>query len=183
MARPETTSLPESQSPALTAADVSPEFRRVCVEFFAEVVQVLGLQRSMGQIYGLLFASPVPLSFTDISEQLDISRGSASQGLQSLRALGAIREVKSGEGRRELFEPELRLRALVSGVLRGKVEPIVADGALRLKTMRTHAGSAPTPKGRSFSDERMRKLENWRRQTGMLLPILKTVISSEPHKS
>jgi HTH-type transcriptional regulator, glycine betaine synthesis regulator len=156
--------------------DVSPEFREECVEFFAEVVQVLGIPKSYGQIYGLLFATPTPLSFTDIAEQLDISRGSASQGLQALRELGAVTNV-DGEGRRELFIPELRLRALVSGLLRKKVEPIVAGGSARLKSLRARANAAPTSAGRSFSDERMRKLENWRRQTGILLPLVRAVLS------
>lgn len=60
------------------------------MEFFAEVVQHFGVPKSVGQIYGLLYASPVPLSFSDIVERLEMSKGSASQGLQLLRSLGAI---------------------------------------------------------------------------------------------
>jgi DNA-binding transcriptional ArsR family regulator len=65
-------------------------FETECAAFFSEVVQVFGVPKSVGQIYGLLFASPEPLSFSDIVERLDISKGSASQGLQLLRSLGAI---------------------------------------------------------------------------------------------
>src|SRR4051812_18667237 len=103
-------------------------FERECVEFFADFVQVLGVPRSIGQIYGLLFSSPEPLSFTDIAERLDISKGSASQGLQSLRALGAVVSVSGENDRRERFEPELGIRKLVSGVLRERVEPVITDG-------------------------------------------------------
>ena len=64
--------------------------------FFSEVVQVFGVPKSVGQIYGLLYATPEPLSFSDIVDRLDISKGSASQGLQLLRSLGAVNvaEVK-----------------------------------------------------------------------------------------
>jgi hypothetical protein len=82
-------------------AAVSPEFERACVEFFADVVQVFGVPRSVGQIYGLLYASPQPLSFTAIAGKLDISRGSTSQGLQALRDLGAVVPVSGTEGERE----------------------------------------------------------------------------------
>lgn len=75
------------------------EFERECVEFFAEIVQLFGVPKSVGQIYGVLYASPVPLSFSDIVEELEISKGSASQGLQLLRSLGAINEAKSDEQR------------------------------------------------------------------------------------
>jgi DNA-binding transcriptional ArsR family regulator len=60
------------------------------VAFFSEVVQVFGVPKSVVQIYGLLYATPDPLSFSDIVERLDISKGSASQGLQFLRSLGAV---------------------------------------------------------------------------------------------
>lgn len=68
----------------------SSRFETECAAFFSEAVQVFGVPKSVGQIYGLLFASPEPLSFSDIVERLDISKGSASQGLQLLRSLGAI---------------------------------------------------------------------------------------------
>lgn len=87
-----------SPSPASPGAlRARQEFAEECVELFAEVVQLLGVPRSVGQIYGLLYASPEPLSFSDIVEQLDISKGSVSQGLQFLRSLGAIR-VAAGRG-------------------------------------------------------------------------------------
>ena len=66
--------------------------------FFAEIVQLFGIPKSVGQIYGLLYASPKPLGFTAIVERLEISKGSASQGLQLLRSLGAINEAEAKDG-------------------------------------------------------------------------------------
>ena len=60
------------------------------MELFADIVSALGIPKSIGQIYGLLYASATPLSFSDIIERLEISKGSVSQGLQLLRSLGAI---------------------------------------------------------------------------------------------
>jgi hypothetical protein len=60
------------------------------VGLFADIVSALGIPKSIGQIYGLLYASATPLSFSDIVDRLDISKGSVSQGLQLLRSLGAI---------------------------------------------------------------------------------------------
>ena len=54
-------------------------------------MQIFGVPKSVGQIYGLLYASPLPLGFSDIVERLEISKGSASQGLQLLRSLGAVK--------------------------------------------------------------------------------------------
>jgi DNA-binding transcriptional ArsR family regulator len=85
------------------SSPVDGRFESECATFFSEVVQVFGVPKSVGQIYGLLYASPEPLSFSDIVERLEISKGSASQGLQLLRSLGAIkvadakREAQSGK--------------------------------------------------------------------------------------
>jgi len=146
------------------------------VEFFAEVVQALGVPRSVGQIYGLLFGSPRALSFTDIVERLDLSKGSASQGLQMLRSLGAVQNVSTDRDRRDLFEPELSLRKLVGGVLHEKVEPLLKGGNTRMQRLRTAAASAPVQAGEKFSQSRVKQLEAWRRQMGLLLPVLKTFL-------
>ena len=101
-------------------------FETECATFFSEVVQVFGVPKSVGQIYGLLFASPEPLSFSDIVERLDISKGSASQGLQLLRSLGAInvaqakqpeRSTKSG-GSADKTKQQRRASSLPVGPLR-----------------------------------------------------------------
>ena len=170
---------PQTLAPALDQSRetaVAPEFEHECVEFFSEVVQVLGVPRSVGQIYGLLFASPRPLSFTDIVEQLDLSKGSASQGLQLLRSLGAVQNVGTENNRRDLFEPELGLRKLVRGVLREKVEPLLNGGNARMQRLRAAAARAPDGAGEKFSRLRVKHLEIWRRQMGLLLPVLKTLL-------
>ena len=78
--------------------------------------------------------------------------------------------------RRELFVPELQLRKLISGVLKERVDPVVTGGAVRIKKLRDHAKAAPTKSGQQFSAERLKKLESWRRQMGLLLPVLKTIL-------
>ncbi len=159
------------------AGEVSPEFERGCVEFFADVVQVLGVPSSVGQIYGLLFASLRPQSFTDIVERLAISKGSASQGLQLLRSLGAVQSMNVAGSRRELFVPELGLRKLVSGVLREKVEPMMAGGG-RLYRLRACAQKTPHGPAAKFSLDRVKQIETWRRQMGLLLPVMRTFLGS-----
>ena len=175
---PAALSSPPASVPASTTR-VQRDFERECVHLFSEVVQVLGVPRSVGQIYGLLFASPQPLSFSDIVEQLGISKGSASQGLQLLRTLGAIRLVSTDGGRsdeqpfgkaRDYYEPELSLRKLVSGVLQERIVPMAAAGTdhfARLRQIATEAG-----KQNIFLSDRIDQLETWRKRFRSVLPIL-----------
>jgi DNA-binding transcriptional regulator GbsR (MarR family) len=150
------------------------------VDFFAEVVQVFGVPPSVGQIYGLLYASPQPLSFSDIVERLEISKGSASQGLQFLRSLGAVRLVESDGPRREYFEPELSLRQLVSGVLRERVAPLAATGVDRIVHLRELAERDGDAK--DFCLDRVEQLETWRRRLKTVLPVLMALMGPKKSK-
>ena len=56
-------------------------FEAATVDFFVDAADLLGVPKSVAAIYGVVFASPVPLSFADIESHLGISKGSVSQGL------------------------------------------------------------------------------------------------------
>ncbi|HTB80523.1 MAG TPA: transcriptional regulator [Opitutaceae bacterium] len=173
------------------ADEVSANFERECVDFFAEVVQVAGVAKSVGHIYGLLYASPEPLSFSDIVERLRVSKGSASQGLRLLRSLGAINVAKpplSTHGphdagseaellRRDYYEPELSLRKLVGGVLRERVAPLTATGADRLTRLRGLVKQ--NGKNKIFYLNRIKQLETWQRRLKTVLPVLGMMLGSK----
>lgn len=183
-----------ASSPGATRAQT--EFVRECVEFFAEAVQLFGVPKSVGQIYGVLYASPTPLSFSDIVELLEISKGSASQGLQLLRSLGAInvadpklkatsdkQETRSAQdsslfasdgGRREYYEPELSLRKLMSGILRERLTPLAATGSDRLT--RLHKLAEQMGEGNDFYLDRAGQLNTWRRRLKTVLPVLSALL-------
>ena len=155
------------------------DFERECVQLFSKFVRVLGLPRSAGQIYGLLFSSLSPLCFSDIVERLEISKGSASQGLQLLRTLGAIRLV-STYGRqseeqpfgkaREYYGPELSLRKLVNRVLLKRIAPMAAVGEAGFVRLRQLAKVDQSQN--VFLVERVKQLETWRKRFRTALPVL-----------
>jgi len=171
---------------------VSTNFERECVEFFAELAQALGVPKSVGQIYGLLYASPVPLSFSDIVERLDISKGSASQGLQSLRSLGATNvavhssTISNPESEiqrnvaRDYFEPELSLRKLIGGVLSERIAPLATTGMERLNRLRELAEQ--DGEGSDFYLDRAKRLNTWRRRLKTVLPVLTVLLSPKKGK-
>jgi hypothetical protein len=135
------------------------------VGFFADAVQLFGVPKSVGQIYGLLYATPAPLTLADIVERLEISKGSASQGMQLLRSLGAIHETpakseilddefqtSSRQGRGTAYVPELGLRKLIGGVLREQVAPLASTSEARLARLQAIATEADGADGEFFSD-------------------------------
>jgi len=152
----------------------SADFERECADFFAEIVTVFGAPPSVGQIYGVVFASPRPLSFTDIVERLDISKGSASQGLKFLRDLGAVRSAEVADDRREYFAAELSLRRLVDGALRERIGPFVKGAPariIRLQQLAERSGPA-----KEFCIEQVEQLETWRRRFKVAIPLLSALL-------
>ena len=61
------------------------------IDYFVRFMNLLGLPRSVGEIYGLLYFSKHPMSMDEIVKRLGMSLGSASQGLRTLRSFKAIR--------------------------------------------------------------------------------------------
>jgi HTH-type transcriptional regulator, glycine betaine synthesis regulator len=106
------------------------------IAIFVKMAQTLGAPRSLGEIYGLLFATPQPLSFQDIYDRLELSKGSVSQGLRFLRTVGAIQPVAVEGERREYFEPVVELRALVGGFLKERINPQLAEWGVRAKALK-----------------------------------------------
>lgn len=153
-------------------------FEVECVELFADVGHALGLPKSVGQIYGLLYASAAPLRFTDIADRLEISKGSISQGIHYLDSIGAVRRAEGGDGGRDRFEPELALRRLLRGVIREQIEPLVEKGGIRMHRLKTLAEAHDTIAARDFQRDQVKRLEVWRHQATLILPLLKTLLAS-----
>ena len=167
----------ETAQPVAACSQVSDDFSRECVEIFSEVMQLFGIAPSVGQIYGLLYASERPLSFSDIFERLEISKGSASQGLNLLRSLGAVHTVTpiDGNGRREYFSPEVSLRKLLRGMLNERISPLAGKSTERLGRLRELADRSPDSE-RKFRLGRTHQLETWRRRLKAAVPVVSTLL-------
>jgi len=95
----------ETESPPLTESEKS------LIELVVDFGRMIGLQKSVCEIYGLLFASFEPLSMEKISKKLQISLGSTSQGLKVLKDLGAVKTLYVVGQRKDFYEgDEMRPR-------------------------------------------------------------------------
>jgi DNA-binding transcriptional regulator GbsR (MarR family) len=149
---------------------------RQVVAVFVDGVKVLGLPRSIGEIYGLLFVSQVPLSLDDLVQKLSISKGSASQGLRALKSLGAVREAEVGTERRTYYEPAIELKRLVGGFIREQVRPHLESGKAKITRLAETTQEIDDPERRKFLSERVERLETWMRSGGKVLPLLQRIL-------
>ena len=157
----------EASSPRLSA------FQLQSVALFISVFGVLSLPRSIGEIYGLLFSTQEPLSLDDVQHRLQLSRGSASEGLRWLRSLGAVNQVYVPGVRKEHFTAETSLRKLASGYLRDCIHPHLENGPTRLSLLESSIDPAsPTA---HFEKSRAGQVAGWYKFFGKVLPLVKAL--------
>lgn len=149
-------------------------FDEQVVSFFVDAAEILGVPRSVAAIYGIVFASPAPLSFAEIEARLDVSKGSISQGLRFLRDVGAVKEVSTTANRVELFSPDLELRKLVSRFIDKRLGKQLDDGSARLSSL-----SKAIPVCGTEADElnrRLKSLSDWHSKARAILPLARTIL-------
>jgi DNA-binding transcriptional regulator GbsR (MarR family) len=145
-------------------------FQGECINLFVHAAQALSIPRSVGEIFGLLYGSDEPLAMDDVIARLDMSKGSASQGLRWLRDMGAVRTIYVTGDRRDHFVAETELRKLAFGFLRESVEPHLSHGVDYLDRLDKTIPAIPTDK-RKFADGRLKKLRRWHRFISQILPM------------
>lgn len=160
-----------------TAQELNP-FEASVVEFFCDGVRMLGLPRSIGEIYGLLFVSKDPLSLDDLVSKLGISKGSASQGLKMLRELGAVKDAEGEIPRRSYFTPDIELKQLVGGFIKEQVRPHLASGEDKLDHIKGMLPDIRSEDQRIFYQSRLERLGGWSKKARLVLPLLQKILGS-----
>lgn len=81
-----------------------PPLNRQFVSHFGEMGSRWGINRTVGQIYALLYLSPRGLNAEEIAETLEFSRSNVSMGLKELQSWRLVNLRHHAGDRREYFE-------------------------------------------------------------------------------
>ncbi len=139
------------------------------IELFINFLKLLGMPKSIGEIYGLLFVSSRPLSMDDLMQRLKISAGAASQGLKLLRSLGAVKTVYVAGERRDHFEANLELSRFATVFIEEEITPRLERAQQRLARMEELLKQEEGP-NRKAVQERIDRLRHWVDKGTSLLP-------------
>ena len=150
---------------AMTQAKPLSELSRQFVSHFGEMGSRWGINRTVGQIYALLFLSSEPLNADQIADTLEFSRSNVSMGLKELQAWRLVQLRHQPGDRREYFQAPQDVweifKLLAEERRRREIEP--TQSMLRAAMME----EAATDEER-YAQQRMRdmhelidKLMNW----------------------
>ncbi len=148
------------------------------VDFMVRLFRLMGLPKTIGSIYGFIYASREPVSMDELTKGLNISTGSASQGLRTLKVFRAVRPSFVPGERRELFEAETDFHRFVGMFLRGELEQYVENTAKRTEKMSHRVGDLPDGADRAFFKDRVERLMSMNKRAKALIPVLEEIFSS-----
>jgi DNA-binding transcriptional regulator GbsR (MarR family) len=148
------------------------------IHLFVQFARALGLPRSVAEIYGLLFASHQPLAMDMLIERLNLSKGSASQGLKYLQDLGAVRMVYVAGDRRTHYEAVAELRKLAGRFLRQQILANFEDSESRLDRIVAQTQKLSDEQRRHIN-ERIKLLRRWERTGRRILPFVLKMLGGD----
>lgn len=156
------------------ASELAPVEREV-LDFFVHLGRYASLPRSVGEIYGLLFARGKKLTLDDLVHILSISKGSASQGLRMLRELGAVRVHYVPGDRKDYYEAETELPTLLRGFLRDQLEAKLVQTGQKLDSLCEAAVDEAQGASEGLA-ERLERLRAWQTKARRLFPLVSTFL-------
>lgn len=141
------------------------------IDLFISFMKLIGLPKSVGEIYGLLFVAGAPLNAEQITERLQISAGAASQGLKLLRSFGAVRSVYVPGDRRDHFSADLDLSTFASAFIKEELNPRLENAAERIERME-HLAKDLEGEERAAAFKRIECLRHWMERGRKMMPWL-----------
>lgn len=141
----------------MTISHQIPSLNREFIAHFGEMGSKWGINRTVGQIYALLYVSPQALNADEIAEALAFSRSNVSMGLKELQAWRLVRLRHQTGDRREYFEAPADVweifRVLAEERRRREIEPT-------LSMLRTALLETPTTDAERHAQQRMREMHD-----------------------
>jgi len=117
------------------ALAVASSARAELIDTMAKLAMMLGMPKSTGQIYGLLYLTPEALALEEIADRLSISKASVSTGVRELVAWQVVRQVFVPGDRRDFYESEPDLREALRAIYQDACKPKLEKAHRRLESM------------------------------------------------
>lgn len=145
-------------------ADHVQELQHGAMETMGRITAFWGFSKIMGQLYGLLYLSPGPLTLDEMAESLAVSKGNVSINIRALERWSMVRQVWVKGDRKDFYEAETDFWKIVKGVLQER-EKKEFDQALGSISALRKRGEDAHKKDKSaetaFAVERLKKLEDF----------------------
>jgi DNA-binding transcriptional regulator GbsR (MarR family) len=122
---------------------------------FGEMGSRWGINRTVGQIYALLFLSPEPLNADEICQKLGFSRSNVSMGLKELSAWNLVRLRHRADDRRDYYTTPDDLWSIVRTLIDERKKREIDPTLSKLRELQL---SAPESRADEHAHQRIAEL-------------------------
>ena len=152
------------------------KFEQGLISVFAELADLFGNPRSHGQVYGILFSSPVPLTMEEITNRIGISMGSVSIGLRALEEFGAVERHMNGKF--GVYSAKLELKTLISGFVSQRLVPRLEKSNATLKELSPLIDRMPDGEAKE-AGVRLQRVTQWHTRATRFLPLAEKLLGAK----
>lgn len=154
------------------------DLRNGIMETLGRITAFWGFSKIMGQLYGLLYLSPKPMTLDEMVEGLAVSKGNVSINVRALERWNMVRKVWMKGDRKDFYEAETEFWKIIRGVLKEREkkefdQALVAIGNIRKRSEEMHKKEKSSET--SFATERLKKLEDFIKAMDQLVGVLLTL--------
>lgn len=140
------------------------ELQHGTMETMGKITSFWGFSKIMGQLYGLLYLSPKPLTLDEMAENISISKGNVSINIRALERWNMVRQVWVKGDRKDFYEAETDFWRIVRGVLKEREkkefdQALGSIGGLRKRSEEIHKKTKGAES--AFAVDRLKKLEDF----------------------
>ena len=154
------------------------EIREGLMDAMGRITSFWGFSRIMGQLYGLLYLSPRPLTLDEMAESLTISKGNVSINIRALERWNMVKTVWVKGDRKDYYEAETDFWKIVKGILREREKKefdLALDSMSRLLHKSAEAQKAAKSAEAAFVLERLKMLEDFIQTMDRFVAVLMTL--------
>jgi HTH-type transcriptional regulator, glycine betaine synthesis regulator len=154
------------------------EIREGLMEAMGRITSFWGFSKIMGQLYGLLYLSPRPLTLDEMVESLSVSKGNVSINIRALERWNMVKNVWVKGDRKDYYEAETDFWKIVKGVLREREKKefdLALDSVTKLLRKSTELQKASKDAETAFAVDRLKKLEDFIQTMDKLVGVLMTL--------
>lgn len=152
------------------------------VNFWGEMASSWGINRTMAQVYALLYCVERPLNTDQIMERLSVSRGSANMNLRSLVDWSLVEKTQVPDSRKDHYVAETNVWQVTAHIIEERERQEIRPVRNQLEATADHLVPEQQcledrPEGDRALHRRIQNLielvDVFERITGALLPLVK----------
>ncbi len=102
------------------------------IEGVGRITNVLGINRSVAQLYAYLYLSHEPKSLDDIADDLGASKGNVSINIRELEKWGAVKNVWVKGSRKDFYEVDPDIKGVITRNVKAAMQKRAAELSVML---------------------------------------------------